>query len=787
MSLLHFLLKRAWHTRLILLPVLLGTLAAVTVLSSVLLLARAAADASLQTSLHAPATPANRNLEVQFTTSPLDERTYLRATSEVTANVQAFLGHDMAQAAPWRSGVDSHLLIYAPDNHRFPKDFLAQYLQPSRSALWFHSGMDAEHLTLTAGHFPSPAVTIKETSLGTAYEVEARLAPEWATQLNLKLGQTLDLLEPPPRSTSFLRIHLVGFFHPKRLDDPAWFGALDPFVPALHFGDTPDLPPPPFWIAETAFNTALSHLGLQQSLVYSWFYYLNLQGVSALTAQATQEHLLAFKRFVEQSNPGNPPQPIAYHVLTSLDSLLQTFFQQQFFITTATLVATLPGLALLVLYLGLAAALAERHRDELALMKSRGASAWQLFALSALEALLLCVPSLLAAPWLAGQGTRVLGGLSFFGSTASSATAGLAAPDLQTYLAASLAVLLCGVVLLLPAVGAARASEIALKRQAARFRPAPLWLRLLPGGLLTALGVLGYIELAQRGGFLAQSVQGRLSIDWGTVAAPTLLLLGAAGPSLLLVPPLLAVLDRLAQRAPGVAFSMATRQMARRPTPYSRLVLLLTLTLALGVFAALFSGTLAQSAADRAAYQSGSDLRLVEGAAESPDLNRVAAPLADHLAVLPGAIDGMNIERVAGTVATSALPSVNVTALAIDSATYQQLAYWRDDFADTPLSTLMQTLRQPSAQPDVIPAIIDDRFLAESGARLGDALTVQLGSIAIKRFSAATPISASFVIVGTFHYFPTLDTSQYALVWDINRLLQQVEQRFHAQITPNEV
>jgi putative ABC transport system permease protein len=784
---LRFLLKRAWHTRLLLLPVLLGVLAAVTVLCSVPLLARAAANTSLQTSLRASGTPLDHNLEVQFTTSPLDEDIYARATSEVTANVQAFLGRDLAQAAPLRSGVDAHLLIYAPDNHRFPKDFLAQYLQPSRSALWFHSGMNATHLTLTAGHFPSPAVTSTPTNLGMAYEVEAMLAPEWATQLNLKLGQELDLLEPKTHSTSFLRIRLVGFFQPKSLDDPAWFGALDPFVPAIHFGDSPDLPPPPFWIDETAFNTALPHLELEQSLVYSWFYQLNLQGVSALTAQTTLENILAIKRFVEQSNPGNPPQPIAYTVLTNLDSLLQAFFQQQFFVTIATLVAILPGLALLLLYLGLAAAaLSDHHRDELALMKCRGASAWQILALSALEALLLCAISLLLAPELAGQITRMFVNHSFFGAAVSSAAEELTTPDLQTYLAAATAALLCGGVAVLPVIGAARSSEVALRRQAARFRPAPLWLRLGPGVLLTALGVFGALELSQRGRFFTQNAQGRLSIDWVASATPTLLLLGAAGLSLLLVPPLLVVLDRLAQRSPGVAFSMATRQMARRPSPYSRLVLLLALTLALGVFASLFSGTLVQSAADRAAYESGSDLRLVEGAIGATDLNRVAAPLSDHLAVLPGASDGMNIFRATDTRPTGVLQSGEVTTLAVDSTKFERLAYWRADFADTPLAVLMQTVRQKTSQPDAIPALVDDRLLADTGQHLGDALTLHLGS-AQGVGDEAIPISASFVIVGVFHYFPTLDTSQYALVCDITRLLQQVNRIPHASITPNEV
>src|SRR5215467_7805254 len=72
------------------------------------------------------------------------------------------------------------------------------------------------------------------------------------------------------------------------------------------------------------------------------------------------------------------------------------------------------------------------------------------------------------------------------------------------------------------------------------------------------------------------------------------------------------------------------------------------------------------------------------------------------------------------------------------------------------------------------------------GHHLGDAFTLQLGS-ARAVGDEAILISASFVIVGVFHYFPTLDTSHAALVCDITRLLQQVNRIPHASLTPNEV
>jgi putative ABC transport system permease protein len=468
--------------------------------------------------------------------------------------------------------------------------------------------------------------------------------------------------------------------------------------------------------------------------------------------------------------------------------VINDFFQQEFFVTLSTLIAILPGLALLLLYVILAsAALTERNRDEIALMKSRGASAWQILSLSLLDALLLGGVALLVAPPLASGITGLITRLSFFGATVAASGFTVSVPDLQTYLYALVAVLCCLAALLTPAVLAARASIIAPKQQSARSGKAWLWLRLAPGSLLAALGGFGYVEIAQRGAFFTRSAKGALSVDWVASSAPTLLLLGVAGLSLLLLPLLLIVLDRLVQRLPGIAASLALRQMARRPAPYSRLALLLTLTVMLGIFASLFSGTLLGSIEDRAAYQSGSDLRLMEGALNTADVNRQAAPLADHLAFLPGATGGMNLFRDTQAKFSNILQAANVTTLAIDSSTFGHLAYWRSDFANQPLGNLLTTLRQSVQQPDSLPALVDDRFLADSGAHLGDSINIQLGNAAGTASNQSVPVAINFIIAGTFHYFPTLDTTQYAVVCDLSKLLQLVNEAGLVSLTPNEI
>ena len=773
LSTLRFVIKRAFHHRAILLPVLLGVLAAVTILCSVPLFSTAASNVGLRATMDAPAQAVTKNLRIDFATPALDPNTYAHATKQVTANVQYYLGSSLAPSAPLRRAKVSDQALYpVGDAHHFPAGLI------NTAEVWFVNGMDAQHLKLTQGVFPSSNVTVTQTSHGKAYNVEAIISQDWANQFGLKLGDVQEIADETDQPGSFLRVKYVGFFEPINPKDSIWFDNTDPFTLPITCCNQP-LPPAPIWLDETAFENSVPQLGLTHPIDYAWLYYLNLSTINAGNASTVEGDIVALKsQFGLASAGSSNGQQASYDAKSGLDQLLANVLQKLFFVTVATLVAILPGLALLLLYVGLAAsALAERNREEIALMKSRGASTWQVLALSAIEALLLCGVALVVAPLLAGQVTGLLTRFSFFGGAPGASAGFLSIPTGQTYIYASVAAFLCLLTLLAPALMASRTSLVTVKRETSRPRLAALVFRLAPGVLLAALGVFGFIEIRQRGAFFSQDVQGNLSVDWVAAAAPTLLLVGAAGLGLLLLPLLLMLLDRIGQRLPGISAGLALRQMARRPAPYSRLVLLLTLTIALGIFASLFSGTLLNSFTDRAAYESGADLRLVEGQANASDAARQAAPLQDQMQVLAGVTDGMNVFRAKGTAPSSVLRYADVYALGIDSTKYQSLGYWRSDFADQPLSTLMQKLRTRVSESESVPAIIDDQLLADTGKHIGDQINIELG----------TALAANFVIEGTFHYFPTLDTSQYAIVADVNQLLQVLNLNPLNQVTPNEV
>jgi putative ABC transport system permease protein len=745
----RFVLKRIWYHRMVLLLTMVSVLAITTIFSGVPLFANAVNTVNLQAAIRAPVAPLRKNVEVRVSVPAIPQADYRKLSAAVTDSVQTGLGADLLTGPPIREGrITLGFSLPAADQ-------AAGQIQNNTTTLWFSSSLNLEHIALAAGHLPASTVTQTQAGANTTYEVEALLPSDWADVYHFKLGDVLYASDTLGDFKHLLEVHLVGLFQPKSLQDPAWFGDTSGF-------DQPDSDPPPplpLWLDESAFEVAIPPVLVEQQLTFIWFYYLNLDSI-VFTSDAEQlrDNLAGLSLRLPTLGTRNAPIRVStYEVDTGLDKLLQETLETLFFTTQATLVGILPGLALLLFYVGLVVGvLVESKRAEIALMRSRGASFWQILLLSAIEAAFLCGLALFVAPLLAGQLAYFLTLGSFFGKVQGPVSLLLSVPTFQSYLFAGAAACCCLVALVVPMVAIAQSNLVALKGRIARPRRFPLWLRTLPALFMLALGLYGYVAARQHGHFFTENLRGEVVVDWVAATAPTLLYLGAAGLGLLLVAPLLRLLEKLGEHLPGVSISLGLREMARRPAYYSRLVLVLSVAISLGLLASFLNGTLATSVEDRAAYTSGADLRLVESSSTGKQ-----ATVADHLRVLPGVAAAMNALRVEATLQSTNLNTAgSVTALGVDVAQFQQVAYWRADFADHPLAELMRRLQTKTDYAELVPALVDDQLFAGMDAQPGAGLLLHL----------TYGVDVSLVIVGSYHLFPTLNTNMHTLVCDVSRL-----------------
>ncbi len=334
-----------------------------------------------------------------------------------------------------------------------------------------------------------------------------------------------------------------------------------------------------------------------------------------------------------------------------------------------------------------AALLMERRRTETALLRARGAGLGHQVRMALLEAVVVVIPAVLAAPWLA---TLLVAAV---GLNPALAGVGLEAPlpgpttfavaigvGLLSILALTLPTLASGV-----SIAGVRAS---VGRQVGRTLPQRLGLDLA----LVALAAIALYQLRLYGAPLTRTARGSLGVDPLLVAAPAIGLLAGAVLAIRIVPRLAELAERVLGRGKGLVPALGGRQVARRPLRYTRAALLLVLAAALGTFASAHAATWTTSQVDQAAFAAGADLRV-----EPPD--RPAIPdwaTGEALRALPGVQGATPVVEGGVSLGTAVR---DATLLGVDGTALADVLRMRENEArDTTVASLRGARREP--RPD---------------------------------------------------------------------------------------
>jgi putative ABC transport system permease protein len=373
------------------------------------------------------------------------------------------------------------------------------------------------------------------------------------------------------------------------------------------------------------------------------------------------------------------------------------------------------------------------------------------------ESLLYAAVAIGAGPFLALPVARAIGATSGFLSFSPGSPFPVAVQG-QTFLIGAIAAALAVLAGLAAAFRAVRRTMAGFKQEQARPRRRSLWQRFYLDVVLLLVSLYGYWVVSRQGPLVTGDQQAALAQDPLIVLAPTVFVIAGTLVAARLLPPLTAVLAALANRSVP-ALLLALRGISRMPRQYVRLMTLLSLTLAVGVFVAAIAGTIGRSTADEAAFRTGAVLRLIEYDPATHDFGTL--PTAWHTR-RPGVLAASPALRLETYQAGLTAPGANdqEPILGIDPATLGRVIWFRSDFAGRPLHDLLKTL---AATPNGV--IVSDAFLGASGLHVGDSVGVAvLGS----GFQAT--------IVGAVHYFPTLSTpnGEFGLV-SLSTLLQHAQ------------
>ena len=438
-------------------------------------------------------------------------------------------------------------------------------------------------------------------------------------------------------------------------------------------------------------------------------------------------------------------------------------------LTFLLLAFSIPLVGLLLAFIGLVVGLyVAQQQNQIAILRSRGATKAQVVGIAALEgailgaaALLVGAPTGLGIAWLIGKARSFLNFAApsnlRVGLTREAAGVGIAAIVLA--LAAQLA----------PTVSAARHTIVTYKQERARLLRPPWWQRVWLDGLLLLPTAYGFYVLQKQGSLAAEGGKAVHDVfrDPLLFLTPALGLFALALFIVRVLPLVMALVAWVSARTRSVGLLLAARQLSRAPKVFTAPLVLLILTLSLSAFTASLAQTLDSHLSKQVYYQAGADLNISEtgitaettaGAGGptwtfNPDISTpedvervegprwILRPAEVHLGV-QGVQAASRVGRYEAVV-DIAPTAVAGVFIGVDRLTFPQVACWQRDFAPDALGALMNAL---ALAPEGV--LVTRDFLASHGLRVGDMV-----SVIVKAYDDSTTVSMK--IVGAIDLFPT--------------------------------
>ncbi len=605
------------------------------------------------------------------------------------------------------------------------------------------SGLE-NHITLIEGRFPEPASSSSDSI------VEVLVSQALANELGLQVGEvylTFNSREfNETRYITQIPLHIAGIWQASDPVDKFWF-----YRPTA-FDNTLLMPEPSFLERISPYMKKEIHFA-------SWYLILNGSNVHASDAAFLLNRITAIQQRTNSLLPNT-------RLNVSPEDGLRRYQQESELLTLLLYAYSVPILVLIAIFVNLVVGLAvSRKINEIAILRSRGATIAQVMGIAVLEGLILGGLALaLGLP--VGQGiAEVIGQTrSFLNFTAGA--------DLRigitpaTWRVGLIAIGIALVAQVVPTLGAARHTIVTYKQERARLMRPPWWQRVWLDVLLLIPAAYGAYLLQQQGSIALAGQDGAINND--PFQNPLLLLIPALGIIALtllflrLLPLIMRVLGWMIARIGGVGMLLATRQLARMPGFYTGPMLLLVLTLSLSAFTASLAQTLDFHLYDQVYYQVGADMSLVElgdinqsagldsigiATQEEPQTEAPVEPRAFFLPVseylkVPGIQAATRVGRYAAITLFSG-GRQEATFIGIDRAEFPGAAFWRWDFAPSYLGELMNAL---ALAPDGV--LLPTTFMRQHALKPGDTFQMQV-------LIYGNKVEFDATVMGGFDYFPT--------------------------------
>lgn len=425
-----------------------------------------------------------------------------------------------------------------------------------------------------------------------------------------------------------------------------------------------------------------------------------------------------------------------------------------------------PVLIMLAFYMFMVANLiTERQKNEIAVLRSRGAARWQIVAAFSAEGLLLSAAAWGLGPLVGLALTKMLGASNGFLSFVSRAALPVRVTgESYAYGAAAAAVAL--VMLLAPVLLATRATIVGHKQQMARRQRTPIWHKLFLDVVLVAVALYGLYAFRSRLDNLRKLGLNAsdLNIDPLQFVVPALFTVGSGLLLLRLYPYVLRLIYWLGRKRWRPSAYATLIQVGRSSGQYQFLMIFLILTIATGVFSASAARTINDNTEDRIRYANGADIALSTvwisdapppssggpmaggGGAEQASGHskpiHYLEPSYEPIATLPGVEHAAKVFSKQDAYFTAGEERGTATLLGIDTDDFGRTAWFRDGLLSYPLNEYLNLMAS-----DTRAVLISQTLAKQKNVKEGD--TIWIGW--------TDTSSQPFVVYGIVDYFPTFN------------------------------
>lgn len=595
-------------------------------------------------------------------------------------------------------------------------------------------GQPEQHITIVEGAFPTetaPAAGAFGVAISRAI----------AEKMGINIGETyiaydLRAMHGYGAAPAKFELRVVGIWEP--LDRRA------------EFWDYSQLPVNNLvFVAESTFANRISPALDDEVYQALWYLPMDADEIYLSDIEPLLARIERLRRTATQILPGTILDTDAVKVLqryqTAANELMRLLFA-----------FSVPVISLIVVFVVLVISLmVEQHRNQIAVLRSRGATAGQVSGVTLLEgsllggvALLFALPLSLLLAYTIGQ---VRSFLEF--TLATDLRVGMTWGTARLGIVAMAATLIAQV---MPALEAARHTIVTYKQERARVLRPPWWQRAWLDVLLLIPAGYGAYLLRQQGSAAvstetlpADPLQNPLLF-----LAPALSLFALALITLRVLPWLMKALAWLGAQTHSVGFLLAARQLARAPGLYAAPLGLLILTLSLATYTASLSATLENHLHDQQFYAVGADASLVDtgdarGGGDIVMSDRPGSeetgwrflPVSEYRTA-PGVEAAARIGRYRALVQTGD-GFKSGAFIGVDRVDFSQVAFWRADFAPASLGELMNQLAITENG-----VLLPRDFMETYYLQIGDTVHVT-----VLAYETSTVLALK--IVGNFDYFPT--------------------------------